>query len=104
MYARSIRVSRFAAIVSLAALPFLMTGTAEAYQCKIVKTYAQAIGPAQAATIANAKTIWATKVKNKLDLQWSSWDIAASKSQNCAWTGNNYQCTVGAKPCLYVVP
>ena len=62
MYARSIRVSRFAAIVTLATLPFLMTGTAEAYQCKIVKTFAQAIGPAQAATIANAKTIWATKV------------------------------------------
>jgi len=98
MHARSIRLCRVAAIASLVALPLLITGTAEAFQCKVIKSHAQAIGPVQATTIANAKSIWSTRVKNKYHLAWSVWDIATSKSQNCAWTGNNYQCASAPSP------
>ncbi len=52
----------------------------------------------------SARTIWASSVTDTYGLQWSSWDIAKSKSQSCNWTGTKFYCVVKAKPCLYVVP
>ena len=90
-----------AGIVTL--VPVVFAGNAEAYQCKNTKTQAEAIGNTQAGTKAAARGFWTTAVKNKYDLAWSVWDISASKSQDCNWTGTKFYCIVKAKPCLYVV-
>jgi hypothetical protein len=88
---------------AVALIPLTLAGTAEAYQCKALKTQAEAIGNTQAAAKASARSFWSTAVKNKYDLAWSVWNIAASKSENCDWTGNKFYCIIKAKPCLYVV-
>jgi hypothetical protein len=87
----------------VAVIPLALAGSAQAYQCKAFKTQAEALGNTQVAAKASARGFWSTKVKNKLDLSWSVWDIAASKSENCNWTGNKFYCIIRAKPCLYVV-
>ncbi len=87
----------------VALVPVVLAGSAQAYQCKAVKTQAEAIGNTKPATKAAARGLWSTAVKNKYDLAWSVWDIAASKSENCQWTGNKFYCIIKARPCLYVV-
>lgn len=93
-----------AVVASLAILPLVTAGTAEAVQCKVVFTQAEAVGPNAATAAASARSFWSTKVKNKYHLAWSVWDIAAAKSQNCGWTGNQQYCIVKARPCLYLIP
>lgn len=85
------------------ALVFTTSG-ASAYQCKSGFEQAEAHGNTRVKARKSARTIRASSVKNEFGLQWSSWDIAASKSQNCDWTGNQFYCIVKAKPCLYAVP
>lgn len=80
-----------------------MTKGAEAYQCKNSYKQAEVLGNLRAQAAKSAKTFWSQAAKNKYDLSWSVWNIAASKSQNCNWTGTKFYCIVKAKPCLYVV-
>jgi len=82
----------------------LMSNGAKAYQCKTNFVQAEALGNPKIKAQKAAKTIWATTVTNAYGLQWSSWDIAKSKSLGCSWTGTKFYCTARAKPCLYVVP
>jgi hypothetical protein len=94
------RAVAFAAAVL--ALGFAASG-AEAYQCKTSYVQAESLGTPKFKAQKNAKTIWASTVNGKFGLQWSSWDIAASKSLGCNWTGAKFYCIAKAKPCLYVV-
>lgn len=80
-----------------------MTGGAQAYQCKTSYVQAEALGNIRAQAAKSARNFWSQAVKNKYDVAWSVWNIAASKSQNCNWTGTKFYCIVKAKPCLYVV-
>ena len=96
------RAAAYAA-AALVAVTFLSSATAQAYQCKGNYVQAEALGNLRVKAAKSAKNIWATQVKNAYGLQWSSWDIAASKSQDCNWTGNKFYCIVKAMPCLYVV-
>jgi hypothetical protein len=89
-------------VVACAAL-VVMTSGAHAYQCKSGYQQAEAHGNIKPQARKSARAIWASTVKNKYGLQWSSWDIAAAKSQDCNWTGNQFYCILKAKPCLYVV-
>ncbi|MGE3876047.1 MAG: hypothetical protein AB7F74_24090 [Parvibaculaceae bacterium] len=89
-----------AAVLTLA---FAASGV-QAYQCKTSFVQAESLGNPKVKAQKSAKTIWASSVKGSLGLQWSSWDIAASKSMNCNWTGAKFYCIAKAKPCLYVVP
>jgi hypothetical protein len=82
----------------------LVTSSAQAYQCKTGFVQAEALSMPRLKALKSAKTFWAQEVKDNNGLQWSSWDIAASKSQSCNWTGTKFYCIVKAKPCLYVVP
>ncbi|MGE0237994.1 MAG: hypothetical protein AB7F09_15175 [Parvibaculaceae bacterium] len=91
------------AAATLLALTLASSG-AEAYQCKAGLTQAEAIGNPKFKARASAKAIWSTTVKNKYGVQWSVWNIAASKGQRCNWTGAKWYCIVKARPCLYVVP
>ena len=93
-------------VVCAAALMALtvMTNGAQAYQCKTGYQQAEAVGKPLFKAKKSARTAWASTVTGTYGLQWSSWDIAASKSWDCDWTGNQYYCKVKAKPCLYVVP
>lgn len=74
------------------------------YQCKTSFTQAEALGTPKFKALKSAKTFWSQEATGKYDLAWSVWNIAASKSQSCNWTGTKYYCIVKAKPCLYVVP
>lgn len=87
----------------VAVIPLALAGSAQAYQCKALKTQAEALGNTQAGAKASARGFWSAAVKNKHGLAWSVWAIAASKSENCNWTGNKFYCIVKARPCLYVV-
>jgi hypothetical protein len=87
----------------VAVIPLALAGSAQAYQCKAVKTQAESLGNTRFAAKASARSFWSTAVKNKYDLAWSVWDIAASKSESCNWTGNKFYCIIKARPCLYVV-
>lgn len=80
-----------------------MTGGAQAYQCKTSYVQAEALGNLKVKALKSAKTFWSQAAKDKYDLSWSVWNIAASKSQDCNWTGTKFYCIVKAKPCLYVV-
>jgi hypothetical protein len=80
-----------------------MTGGAQAYQCKTTYVQVEALGNLKFQAAKSAKAFWSQAAKNKYDLSWSVWSIAASKSQNCNWTGTKFYCIVKAKPCLYVV-
>ena len=95
-------------IVGMAAASFVIAislspRTAEAYQCKGNFIQAEAINHLLAQSRASAKAIWHTNVYSSFGLQWSAWDIAASKSVNCSFTGTSFYCVAKAKPCLYVV-
>jgi len=96
------RAAAYAAAAILALT--LATSGAQAYQCKTSFVQAEALGNPRVKAAKSAKTFWAGEAKDKYGLAWSVWDIAASKSQNCNWTGNKFYCIVKAKPCLYVVP
>jgi hypothetical protein len=80
-----------------------MAGGAQAYQCKTTYVQAEALGNPKVKALKSAKTFWSQAAKDKYDLAWSVWNIAASKSQTCNWTGTKFYCIVKAKPCLYVV-
>lgn len=80
-----------------------MTTGAQAYQCKTTYIQAEALGNLKLQAQKSAKAFWSQEAKDKYDLSWSVWNIAASKSQNCDWTGTKFYCIVKAKPCLYVV-
>ncbi|MGE0008705.1 MAG: hypothetical protein AB7S92_24385 [Parvibaculaceae bacterium] len=82
----------------------LAPGTADAYQCKTSFIQAESLGTPKVKARRTARTFWVTEARNKYGLAWSVWDIAASKSQKCNWTGTKFYCIVKAKPCLYVVP
>jgi hypothetical protein len=90
------------AAAAILALSFVTSG-AQAYQCKTGFVQAESLSMPRVKAAKLAKNFWAQEVKDQYGLQWSSWDIAASKSQNCNWTGNKFYCIVKAKPCLYVV-
>ncbi|WP_119271724.1 hypothetical protein [Taklimakanibacter deserti] len=96
------RAAAYAAAAILA-VTFATSG-AQAYQCKTSYVQAEAVGNLRAKAAKSAKTFWTTQAKNQYGLAWSVWPIAASKSQDCNWTGNQFYCIVKAKPCLYVVP
>jgi len=81
-----------------------MTNGAQAYQCKTGFVQAEALANTKFKAQKSAKNIWASTVTNTYSLQWSSWDIAKSKSLGCNWTGAKFYCIAKAKPCLYVVP
>lgn len=98
----SITKRTFASAAALLAL-VAMTGGAQAYQCKTSYVQAEALGNIKAQAAKSAKAFWSQAAKDKYDLSWSVWNIAASKSQNCNWTGTKFYCIVKAKPCLYVV-
>jgi hypothetical protein len=98
----SIRKGAAACAAAMLTLVFMMSG-AQAYQCKTGFVQAESLGTPKFKAQKNAKTIWASTVNGNLGLQWSSWDIAASKSVNCNWTGAKFYCIAKAKPCLYVV-
>jgi len=95
------RVAAYAAALMTLAV---MANGAQAYQCKSGYQHAEAVGKQLFKAKKSARTIWASTVTSAYGLQWSSWDIAASKSLDCDWTGNQYYCKAKAKPCLYVVP
>ena len=87
----------------VAVIPLALAGSAQAYQCKALKTQAEALGNTVAGTKASARGFWSTAVKNKYHLSWSVWDIAAAKSESCNWTGTKFYCIIKARPCKYVV-
>ncbi|MBL8908209.1 MAG: hypothetical protein JNM20_16165 [Rhizobiales bacterium] len=91
-----------AAFLSVVALP-LAIGSAQAHQCKSGYSEAEAIGNTRFAAMKNARDIWTAQVKNRYSLEWSVWNIAASKDTNCGFTGAKQYCIVKAKPCKYVV-
>jgi hypothetical protein len=88
-----------AALMTLA----VMANGAQAYQCKSSYKHAEAVGKQLFKAKKSARDIWASTVTSAYGLQWSSWDIAVSKSWDCDHTGNQFYCKVKAKPCLYVV-
>jgi hypothetical protein len=97
--------NRAAAYAAAAILAFtLATSGAQAYQCKTSSVQAEALGNSKVKALKSAKTFWSANVNDNYGLAWSVWPIAASKSQDCGWTGNKFYCKVKAKPCLYVVP
>jgi hypothetical protein len=96
------RLASYTAAAILAAT--LATSAAQAYECKSSKMQAEALGNLKVKALKSAKTFWSAEVKDKYGLSWSVWNIAASKSQSCNWTGNKFYCIVKAAPCLYVVP
>jgi hypothetical protein len=79
-------------------------GGAQAYQCKSSYVQAEAVGKPKFKALKSARTFWSAEAKDKYDLSWSVWNIAANKSTDCNYTGNQWYCIVKAKPCLYVVP
>jgi hypothetical protein len=87
----------------VAVIPLALAGSAQAYQCKYLKTQAEALGNTVAGTKASARGFWSTAVKNKYHLSWSVWDIAAAKSESCNWTGTKFYCIIKARPWKYVV-
>jgi hypothetical protein len=87
----------------VAVIPLALAGSAQAYQCKALKTQAEALGNTAAASKAAARGFWSTKVKNRYDLSWSVWNIASAKNEHCNWTGNKFYCIIKARPCKYVV-
>ncbi|MFO0993153.1 MAG: hypothetical protein U1E67_14610 [Hyphomicrobiales bacterium] len=90
-----------ALIATVLALPF--AATAQAYQCKNSYSQAEALGNTRFAAMKNARNIWANQVKDQYSLEWSVWNIAASKDTDCNYTGNKQYCIIKAKPCKYVV-
>ena len=82
----------------------LVASNAHAYQCKPGFTQVEAVGNPTFKARKSARNIWASTVKDNYGLQWASWDIAAAKSVDCSWTGNQFYCIAKAKPCLYVAP
>jgi hypothetical protein len=80
-----------------------LTATAQAYQCKTGFTQAEALHKSATKSRAAARKAWSTTAKNSYGLEWSLWNIATAKDQNCSHTGAAYYCIVKAKPCLYVV-
>jgi hypothetical protein len=49
------------------------------------------------------KGAWTAKVKSRLGLPWSVWNIAKNASISCSKAGNKWRCAAKAKPCKYVV-
>jgi hypothetical protein len=96
-------IGAVAAAAITAAISVSLAGSAAAYQCKNNFVQAEAIHKLPAKARAAAKAAWTAKVKNTYGLAWSVWDIAASKSQNCSFTGGAFYCIYKAKPCLHVV-
>ncbi|WP_119390133.1 hypothetical protein [Taklimakanibacter lacteus] len=92
-------VIRAAAVVAFVAV----ANSAQAYQCKTTYVQAEALANLKVKALKSAKTFWSQEAKDKYGLAWSVWNIAASKSQSCNWTGTKFYCIVKAKPCLYVV-
>jgi hypothetical protein len=80
-----------------------MSSSAQAYQCKNSSVQVETIATLKSKSKANGRSLWTTTVKNSQGLQWSVWDIAKSKSQNCEFTNAKWYCVTTAKPCLYVV-
>lgn len=86
------------------AISLSLTGNAQAYQCKpnfVSATWHRANAEW---ALALAKAAWSEKVKQQYGLAWSVWKIAKAKSQKCVPKATGVECTVKAKPCLYVVP
>jgi hypothetical protein len=93
-----------AAAAATAVLALSLTaGSAQAYQCKNGYAQAEAIGNTKFMALKNARAMWAHQVKNQYSLEWSVWTIAASKDQDCSFTGSKQYCIVKAKPCKYLV-
>jgi hypothetical protein len=93
-------------IAPLAATTVMLVGFAtgaSAYECKAQYETAAFVSPSVATAMHASKSVWSSKVQQKLGLEWSVWNIAAVPVQNCTQTGSNYQCVVMAKPCKYVV-
>jgi hypothetical protein len=99
-----ITIPRLAGLALAVALPFVGTGSAQAYQCKATIVHAEAHANLRIKARSAAVQIWSDAAKSKYGLPWSVWKIAASKSMTCSWTGNQHWCIAEAKPCLYVVP
>jgi len=89
-------------LAAAVALP-LAIGSAEAYQCKNSFSQAEAIANTRFMALKNARNIWANQVKDQYSLEWSVWNIAASKDTDCNFTGAKQYCIIKAKPCKYVV-
>jgi hypothetical protein len=82
---------------------FSFASSAQAYQCKGNFTQVETHAKIRAKAKSLGRTYWTSTVKDNYGLQWSVWNIAASKSQSCEHTGNQWYCVTKAKPCLYVV-
>lgn len=98
------RLKRAAIVTTLALLPMAFAGSAQAYVCKNIKTQAESLANTNLQAKKAARKFWSQKVKNSYGLEWSVYDIATSKSENCNWTGAKFYCIIRAKPCQYVVP
>lgn len=81
----------------------LLSANAQAYQCKTGFTQVETIANTRMSAKASGRAAWTNTVKNAYGLGWSVWTIAASDSQTCQKTGNNWYCVSKAKPCMYVV-
>ena len=81
----------------------VLVGEAAAYQCHGRSQVADATGPRKTLAQALAVSAWSVSVKNRFGLAWSQWSIASSKSVRCQPYGQGWRCTVGARPCKYVV-
>jgi hypothetical protein len=100
---KHLTIPRLAGLALAVALPFVSAGSAQAYQCKATTVHAEAIANLRIQARSAARANWTNAAKAQYGLPWSVWNIAASKSMNCSWTGSKFWCVAEAKPCLYVV-
>jgi hypothetical protein len=90
--------------LAIAILAVLTPQPAAAYQCKHIVTTATGTAKLIKGTAqASAKAAWTAKVKSRLGLPWSVWNIAKNASISCSKAGNKWHCAAKAKPCTYVV-
>jgi hypothetical protein len=93
-----------AALIALAGSAAVLSGNANAYQCKGYPTQAVGVHKLRAVAHAKAPKNWTASVKNQFGLSWSVWSIAQAKSINCNKQPDRWICLASAKPCNYVVP
>lgn len=100
---KHLTIPRLAGLAVAVALPFVGLGSAQASQCKANVVHAEAHAKLRFQARSAAHANWTSAAKAQYGLPWSVWNIAASKSTTCSWTGNQFWCIAEARPCLYVV-
>jgi hypothetical protein len=97
---KSIRnIARIAALGLVVTLPLVAApSTAEAYQCKSTKVYADGTDNSRIKARKKARSTWIYSTKAQFGFPWAIWEYASSKSMKCTDTGSLYWCQVEAKP------